>query len=215
MFRTFGLWNRYAAGLMPCFDASGDGGGGGGDADAIKKANFERDTAIANAAKLQAQIDDLKKLVPSADQQKRLKELEDAAAKAEEDRKTKAGEWESLKLELVTKHNAELEKFKTEIALAEHADRRRRDRPRVQRRLRRQVAAVRRRRRADGPAAGSGEPALRKYVSVEMVDGKPVLKVKDANGKVVIDTKTGNPMDFGPAMHQVITACRQRSHSPR
>lgn len=204
MHRHFGLWARYTVGLMPCFDAAGDGGGGGGDAEAIKKANFERDTALANAQKLQTQIDDLKKLVPSDEERKRLKDLEATAAQAEEDRKKKAGEWDTLKTELVTKHATELKALQDQIGSLNT------------------LIADGEIDRAFGSAYVDKSPlfggddaltilppdlassALRKFVTVEMVDGKPVLKVKDGNGKVVIDPKTGDPMAFGPAMHQVI-----------
>lgn len=205
MYRSFGLWARYAVGLIPLCDEPGGGGGGGGDAEALKKAQFERDTAIANALKLQTQIDDLKKLVPSEDQRKRLETLETQAAAAEEDRKKKAGEWEALKTELVTKHAAELKARADEIASLNALI--------TDGEIDRAFASA----FVDKSPLFGGDDALtvlppdlasaalRKYVAVEMVDGKPVLKVKDGTGKVVIDPKTGNPMTFGPALHQVIS----------
>lgn len=205
MLRTFGLWSRYAVGLLPLLEGEGGGSGGGGtQTEAEKKALFERDAAQATLTRLQSELEALKKLVPSADQQKRLQELETAAAKAEEDRKTKAGEWESLKTELVTKHNTELEKMKTQIAdlHATIAD------GEIDRAF--AGAYIDKSPLFGGDDALTILPpelasaALRKFVTVEMVDGKPVLKVKDGAGKLVIDTSTGNAKAFAPALLDVI-----------
>lgn len=204
MYRTFGLWARYTVGLMPALYPEGDGGGGEAAAEALKKANFERDAANAKVDGLQKQLDALKAQIPTDDERKRLKDLEAAATQAEEDRKKKAGEWESLKTELVTKHATELKAKADEIASLNS------------------LITDGEIDRAFGSAFVEKSPlfggddaltilppslassALRRYVSVEMKDGKPVLTVKDVNGKVVIDSKTGDPMAFGPAMHQVI-----------
>ena len=95
MYRTFGLWgSRY--GLSALLAPEGDGGGGGGD-DAVKKANFERDSATAKAQKLQEELDALKKSLPSEDERKRgetevqkltdemIKAVDDAAAHKEKE----------------------------------------------------------------------------------------------------------------------------------
>lgn len=204
MYRTFGLWARYTVCLLPAFYPEGDGGGGDAAAEALKKANFERDAANAKVDGLQKQLDALKAQVPTDEERKRLKDLETAAAQADEDRKKKAGEWDTLKTELVTKHATELKALGDQIASLNS------------------LITDGEIDRAFGSAFIDKSPlfggddaltilppdlassALRRYVTVEMKDGKPVLSVKDANGKVVIDTKTGNPMAFGPAMHEVI-----------
>jgi len=203
MHRTFGLWARYCVGLSPAFYPEGDGGGGG-DAEAIKKANFERDAANAKVDTLQKQIDDLKKQVPTDDERKKLKDLEAAQALAEEEKKKKAGEWESLKTELVTKHATELKaKDDTIASLTSQITDGEIDRAFGS-------AYVDKSPLFGGDDAltiltpGLASRALRQHVIVEMVNGKPVLKVKDVHGKVVIDPKTGDPMAFGPALHQVI-----------
>lgn len=204
MYRHLGLWAKYLGNvdLLTCFD--GEGGGGGGADEAVKKANQERDFANAKLTKLETELADLKKLVPTADQAKRMKELEDAAAQADEDKKKKAGEWEVLKTDLVTKHNTELAKLQDEIKSLGG------------------VITNGEIDRAFGSAFVDKSPlfggddaltvlpgdlaarAFREYVSVEMKDGKPVLTVKDGKGKVVIDPKTGDPMSFGPALLEVI-----------
>lgn len=170
----------------------------------LKKANFERDSANAKAEKLQKEIDDLKAKLPTDDERKRLKDLETQAAAAEEERKKKAGEWETLKTELVTKHATDLKTKADEIAALNALI--------TDGEIDRAFGSA----FVDKAPLFGGDDALtiftpdiasaafRKYVSVEMVEGKPVLKVKDATGKVVIDTTTGNAMAFGPALHQVI-----------
>lgn len=87
----------------------------GGDDDPIKKAQFERDSALAQVATLKKQIEDLQGKVPTDEERKRLKDLETQAAQAEEDRKKKAGEWDALKTQLVTQHQAEIARRDEEI----------------------------------------------------------------------------------------------------
>lgn len=83
---------------------------------AIKDAEYARDTALATATKLQKDLDDLKKQLPTKEQQDRWAALEATAAQAEEDRKKKAGEWESLRTDLTQKHDAELKTRDGKIA---------------------------------------------------------------------------------------------------
>lgn len=75
---------------------------------ALKDAEYARDTAVAASTKLQKDLDELKKQLPSKEQQERWAALEASAAKAEEERKTKAGEWEALRKDLTEKHEGEL-----------------------------------------------------------------------------------------------------------
>lgn len=206
-------WRFGHLGFVPFFSPDpGDGsGGGGGDADAVKKAQFERDSANAKALKLQEEIDGLKKQLPSPEQLKRMTELEAQAAAADEDKKKKAGEWEALKVDLVTKHNTEVQKLKDEItSLNGTITTGEIDRAFAN-------AFIDKTPLFGGDDAltvftsGIAADAFRKYVSVEMKDGKPVLSVKDAAGKVVIDPKTGNPMAFGPALHEVINGLPEKN----
>jgi hypothetical protein len=208
MHRTFGLWARYTIGLTPYFHPEGEGGGGGGDAaaEALKKANFERDSANARALTLQKEIDALKAKVPSDEDLARLKKLETDAATAEEERKKKAGEFETLKTELVNKHQAELRKAADDaVALQALITNGEIDRAFANAYVDKTPLF------GDDKAltvftSDIAADAFRKYVTVEMVDGKPVVKVKDGTGKVVIDSKTGNAAAFGPALLEVINA---------
>jgi hypothetical protein len=75
---------------------------------ALKDAEYARDTATANAAKLQKELEDVRKQLPSKEQQDEWAALKASAAQAEEDRKKKAGEWEALRSDLQKKHEGEL-----------------------------------------------------------------------------------------------------------
>src|SRR5690242_5633150 len=92
----------------------GDGGGGGDDA--VKKAQFERDTALANAQKLQTEIDALKKQVLTPEQKKKFDDLEAQQATLEEEKKKKAGEWETLKADMAKRHADEIKTLTEQIA---------------------------------------------------------------------------------------------------
>lgn len=76
--------------------------------DDIKKAQFERDSALGKVSNLEKQLKELQGKLPTDDQVKRWADLEAAAAKAEEDRAKKAGEWDSLRNQLVKDHDAAL-----------------------------------------------------------------------------------------------------------
>lgn len=179
-----------------------EGDGGGGD-DAVKKAAFERDSALAKAATLQTEIDKLKGSLPTDEDRKKWKALEDQQAQADEDRKKKAGEFETLKTELVKKHEIELAALKTTIGALEQGI------------TDREINLAFNGAYVDkSPLFGDEKAltvlppelaadALRRYVKVEIVDGKPVVKVVGPGGNVILDKK-GDPAAFGPAMFEVI-----------
>lgn len=93
-------------------EAGGSGGNTqppttGGDADFYKA---EAKKAFETRDKLKAQLRALEESgrVLTDEQIEKYRQLEDAAAKAEEDRKRKAGEFDSLRVQLTEKHQKEL-----------------------------------------------------------------------------------------------------------
>jgi hypothetical protein len=66
---------------------------------------YARDAAVASAAKLQKELDDLRGKLPSKEQLDRFAQLEAAASKADEDAKKQAGQWDQLRTDLTKKHD--------------------------------------------------------------------------------------------------------------
>jgi hypothetical protein len=205
---------------MPMFDATDDGtgggGGGGGPKDAAyweaeaKKAFKVRDDSKAEIKRLQEQG-----LVVTPEQKARLAELEDAAAKAEEDKKRAAGEFDNWRKDITTKHQTELQKA------AERATT-------LEREIENDKIEA-----AFGGATdffGGGENAktiltpsiamraFREYVKYEEFDfgsedgGKrKVIVVRDVNGKI-IRGEGGHPAPFKEAIGKLIESHPDKDH---
>lgn len=84
--------------------------------DPIKEAQFARDAAVAETAKLKKQLEDIQKQLPNDEQRKKWEQLEAAQAKAEEERKRKEGEFDSWRKDITTKHQTEIEEREKKIA---------------------------------------------------------------------------------------------------
>lgn len=161
-----------------------------------------KDEAIAESAKLRKQIAELSGKVLSEEDRKAFDELRKQAAATEEERKKKAGEFETLKAEMATKHENELKerdsklstlssRFKQTVIHAEFG-------------------------RATELFGGDGAKtildvdlaiaALGGYVHIEDDEHAALgyrVVVKKANGTPIIGSD-GNPKPFAEAMHDLI-----------
>lgn len=185
-------------------NGNGNGNGGNGTQDdLVKKAHFERDSAIGKVAGLERQLKELQGKLPTEDQVKKWADLETAAAKAEEERQKKAGEWDSLRSQLVKNHETALtterergdkyaERFRSNALRAEFG------------------GAV------DwfGPTAktildpGMAIDVLGKYVTVEDDESSALgyrVIVKLPNGSPVVGAD-GNPAPFAEAIGKLVEA---------
>lgn len=114
------IFGPYVLALDP-YTETGEGGsgGGGGDAtakaeEAIRRAHMERDKAIGQLDALRTEIDTIKKAGLTDAEKKEYDDLKKKQTAAEEDRKRREGEYDSLKAELIASHKTDLEKVKTD-----------------------------------------------------------------------------------------------------
>lgn len=203
---------------MPTFEETppDGGGGGGGNKDAAyweaeaKRSFAARDTAKSEMKRLQEEG-----LVVTTEQKKRLAELEEAAAKIEEDKKRAAGEFDSWRKDVTSKHQTELQKAHERTSALEKE-------------IENDKISA-----AFGAASdyfGGGENAktiftptiatktFREYVSYEEFDfgedegGKrKVLIVRDAKGKI-IRGDGGYPAPFSEAIGRLIESHPDKDH---
>lgn len=158
-----------------------------------KKAFQDRDAAKKRAKELEGKV-------LSDEQAERYKTLEEQAAKAEEDRKRKAGEFDQWRDSITKKHQAELqdrEKKVGDVTSRYH-----------QSLVRAEFGAA-----TDffGSHDGSktildvdlGMAALGKYVTVDETDQGDRVIVKAPNGQVILG-KDGNPAPFAEAIGELI-----------
>lgn len=176
------------------------GAGGGGSADVefykseAKKAFDARDKAKGEWRKAQEEG-----LLLTPEQKAEIDALRTAAQQAEEERKKKAGEFDSLRVDLVKKHESALAERDAKVSeattrlhtvLKDHA-----------------FAAAN---EWFGPEAKTIlTPAIAaayfgKYVTVEEHDGADRVVVKDLSGHVILDAKTGKPAAFTKAIGELI-----------
>ena len=167
-----------------------------------KKAFADRDKAKQRAKELEGKA-------LSDEQAARFQELEANAAKAEEERKRKAGEFDSLKQQLIDKHAKDLQERETK-----HAQ--------LSERFKGTVV------RAEFGAATDlfgghdaaktildvdlGMAALGRYVEVEDADDDPRgyrIVVKDTKGNRILG-KDGNPAPFAEAISELISLLPNR-----
>ena len=184
---------------------SGDGGSGGGAGDLISRAEAKKAFEARDKAKAE-----LKTLLDSGrvvteEQLARFRELEDTAAKAEEDRKKKAGEWDALRTQMTDKHAKEL--AEKDAAVARERDRR----------IKRTIDAA-----FGGLTSGTqdyfsgnegsktvwdvwtAQHTLGQFVSVvDTEDGGEQVVVKDPKGQTLLGAD-GNPAPFAEAIGELI-----------
>jgi hypothetical protein len=135
------------------------------------------------------------------------KTLKQQAEKAEEERKRKAGEFDSWRGEILKKTEAE------KAAIAAERDSARTE-------LEKTLIGL----KFAGASALFGETGktvltpeiaeayFSRFVSVEEIDGRKSVVVKDSDGHVILNSKTGKPADFADAMAEVIDAMPNKAH---
>lgn len=102
---------------MPFFEEPEGGGGGGGGEKDLAYYQGEAKKAFEARDLLKKRLRELEEggLVISAEQKQRLADLEKSAAEAEEEKKRKAGEFDSWRKDVTTKHADELKKRDAEL----------------------------------------------------------------------------------------------------
>lgn len=197
MFLTTTRWGMLmATGGVLCDEASD--AAAAASAQAIKDAQFARDTAIADAAKLKKDLEAMKGQLLSEEDRKLFDKLKKDSETAEEARKRKEGEFDTLRTQLLEKHETEL---KTERIARETAETKLRNTL-----ISREFAGA-------GSLFGGNADAktvlthdiaesyFRQYVDLD-ADGKVV--VKNTAGQIILDAKTGKPAAFGDAITELI-----------
>lgn len=187
----------------------------GGTDDAVKRAAFERDKAKAETLKLQKELEAMKAKLPTDDQIARWNDLDKAAEAAEEARKRKEGEFDQWRQQFQEKHVKAIEA--KDKAIAEEQAR---------------VAALDKKyndklvalefssavslfgekgKTVLLPEIAEAYFARNVEVQVDEKSGDRRVVVKDNQGVVKIDPKTGHPMEFGKAMAEVIEEHPQKN----
>lgn len=184
--------------------------------DAVKKIAFERDNERARAAKLARELDEIKKALPTDEQRARWAELEKTQETAEEERKRKAGEFDGWRQQIAEKHTKELGAVKGQVTEAEAKA------AKVEAELQSTLIGL-----AFAGAADLFSPTgktvllpsvaqayFAKHVAIETdpTTGARSVVVKDAHGTVLVDPKTGAPLEFGRAMKELIDAHPDKDH---
>lgn len=183
---------------------TGGGGNAGGQGGGTQDAEFFRAEAKKAFAARDKAKEELRLAAESGrlltdEQIARYKELEDRAAQAEEERKRKAGEFDSLRVELLKKHEAALTERDAKVKAATE---------RLHTVLKDHAFAS-----ASewfGPEAKTIlTPAIAsayfgRYVAVEEHEGADRVIVRDPRGHVIVDAKTGEPASFSEAIGELI-----------
>lgn len=179
----------------------GTGGDGGGKDAAYYQAEAKQAFKDRDAAKKALRDAQEKGLIVTPEKLQRLQELEDAATKADEDRKRKEGEFDTLKTQLVDKHTKEITERDTKISTLAQ---------RFQTTLKRaEFGQASELFGAHDKAltifdAQMAEDVLGKYVHVEDTDdGGHRIVVKNGKGQVIVG-KDGEPLPFAKAMVELI-----------
>lgn len=181
------------------------GGGGGGDTTVNKDAEFYK----AEAQKAFKARDDAKRALREAqeagrflsdEQVERYKALETAAAQAEEERKRKAGEFDGWRADILKKHEEALTAEQTRAKQAQE---------RLHGVLKDHAFASASEWFGGSEAKTILTPAiaasfLGRYVVVEEHEGVERVVVKNPQGHVIVDPKTGAPAPFTQAVGELI-----------
>lgn len=180
--------------------------------EAIERARFEADQARAEALKLKKELDDIRKQLPTQEERARWAELEQQHLSAEEQRRRKEGEFDQWRVQIQEKHSKELDAIRqveqNARALAEKAERELNDNHVVQ--------AFYGATEWFGPTGKTtmlpdvAKAYFANHVEVEVVPapngGAPRRRVvvRDHNGTVLVDPKTGQPLPFDKAIGELI-----------
>lgn len=195
------------------YQTTDDGAGGGPAAvpeEVFKKAAYERDQAKADAAKFRKELEDIKKALPTDEQRQKWADLESAHAKAEEERARKAGEFDALRQQMKDRHDGVV-KAKDKAIAEEQARASAIDKELNDTLIGLQFAAAQSLFGAQGktvllPEIAQAYFAGRVEVQVDEKTRVRSVVVKDAHGAVIVDPKSGQPMEFVKAMEEVIDA---------
>lgn len=177
----------------------------------IKKLQFERDSERAKAERFAKELNDLKGRMPSQDDLDRWRSLEEAAAKADEERAKKAGEFDGILKQRDEKFERERKSFEQQLAERDAKAKA------AESELERSMIAS-----EFGSATDwfGGETArtilkptrahqiLGDHVKVETYEDNGRTKrrviVTDLNGEPIYDTKTRQPASFSQAIGELI-----------
>jgi len=182
-----------------------DAGGTGGGETTHNDAEFYK----AEAQKAFKARDEAKRAIREAqesgrfltdEQVARYKALEEAAAKAEEERQRKAGEFDGWRADILKKHEEALTSEKTRAQQAQE---------RLHGVLKDHAFASASEWFGGSEAKTILTPAiaasfLGRYVAVEEHNGAERVVVKNPQGHVIVDAKTGEPAPFTQAMGELI-----------
>lgn len=168
---------------------------------ALDAAVKDKDTTVAELAKLRKQIVDLQKAGLSDEDRVLFDKLKADAKKAEDDKLKSEGQYETLRQQLVDKHAAELKAQIDTIGTLQGA-------------LRETLVSGEFARASTlfGPTGKTiltpeiAEAYLGKHVHVEDIQGsnKKTIVVKNADGQVILNAKTGKPAAFADALLELI-----------
>ena len=182
------------------------------DTGELQRLQFEADQARAASSRLQKELEEIKKQLPSDEQRARWAELDAQYQTSEEQRKRKEGEFDAWRVSIQDKHTKELDAARqeraNEVARAEATERELND----------TLIGLAFSNATEwfGPTGKTVlTPAMAQayfapHVSIEVVpgaNGSPSRRrviVKDARGVTIVDSKTGQPPSFGQAIGEVI-----------
>lgn len=202
--------------MQPAMETAAATGAGGGSGDGAPPppprpsgqddATFyqeEAKKAFRVRDELKQKIRDLEQRVLPEESLSEYQALKQQAAKAEEERAKKAGEFDQLRAQLLKKHDEELAAERTK---AQEADSR----------LRKTLIGLSFAQASDWFGANGktiltpeiAEAFYGKYVDL---DGDQVV-VKDAAGQVILDVRTGKPARFADAIGELITSLPNKDH---
>ena len=161
----------------------------------------DKDTTLAELAKLRKQIAELQKAGMSDEDRQLFEKLKTDAAKAEEDKKRAEGKFDEMSTQLIKKHETELKAREDTIGTLSKSLRE----TLVSGEFARAAALF----GATGKTILTPEIAeayLGRYVHVEDVEGsnRKVIVVKNDAGQVIVNAKTGKPAAFSDALLELI-----------
>lgn len=168
---------------------------------ALETATKDKDTTIAELAKVRKQLAEMQKGALSDDDRKLFDKLKADQQTLEDDRKRKEGQFDALKQQLIDSHTKEKKDLEDRVSGLQSTLRKTL--------VGREFAAASKLFGADGKTIltpAIAEAYYGRYVEVQDVDGsdEKVVVVKNANGQVIVDAKTGKPAAFADAMAQLI-----------